>query len=465
MQEPSISRNSTLMSHCETPLPTRMRIVTPAIFCLSLLLCLHATEMRIGLSAPPENGGDSDDYERLGYNLVSGQGFGFCAADLPVRAGLAEPPVVSVCEPLCSAEEFELTAYRPPGFPILIAAVYQFSPLNFLAIRIINCIFCAMAVTLISVVVARQTTTMTGILSAVACSVDSRFREMAGTFLTENMAMLALCVMTISLSCLCRKFSFRNAVCSGLALSWLVVVRSFYVSWYPCLWLLIGYLAWRSVKSGSLSSGSAARIAVSFWVCSLVLTGPWWIRNCLVLDAWMPTGTQGGICFADGFSDSAMANFGSWTPTVANSVGAELRADASFHAKSQLEFEREHCRRCTKRALNWIYEHPELLPRLSWWKFSRLWEIGSPLHGILFATCGVGLWFGRKLPLFRIMCLLMLLNTLTVLATYHTYERFLTPFRPMLHAMSAYALVSLGAMLAGRLGLIKQGSKADSLVS
>ena len=207
-----------------------MRIIAAAIFCVSLMLCLHATETRIGLSAPPENGGDSDDYERLGYNLASGQGFGFCPADRPVQLGLAEPPPVSKCEPACSSGEFELTAYRPPGFPILIAAVYQFSPLNFLAIRVINCVFCAMAVTLISVAVARETSAATGIFAAAACSLDSRFREMAGTFLTENMATLALCGLAISFTCMFRKLSIRNAVLCGVCLSWLVVVRSFFVS-------------------------------------------------------------------------------------------------------------------------------------------------------------------------------------------------------------------------------------------
>lgn len=412
---------------------------------MSLLLCLHATETRIGLSAPPENGGDSDDYERLGYNLAAGQGFGFCPADLPVQMGLEEPPPVSKCEPACSAGEFELTAYRPPGFPVLIAAVYKFSPLNFLVIRVLNCVFCAIAVTLVSVAVARETSAATGIVAAAACSVDSRFREMAGTFLTENMATLALCGLAISLSCLSRKFRVRNAVLSGLALSWLVVVRSFYVAWYPFLWMLVGYWAWRSVTMGDRNWRAAGKVVLSFCVCSLILTGPWWVRNCVLLEALMPTGTQGGICLADGFSDSAMANHGSWTPHVANLIADELKADGSFRPKNRLEFEREHCRRGTARAFRWIFEHPELLPKLSWWKFSRLWEIGSVLHGLLFSLCAVGLWWGRRLPSFRVMCLLMVLNTLTVLATYHTYERFMTPFRPMLHTMGGYAVTVLAA--------------------
>jgi hypothetical protein len=40
----------------------------------------------------------------------------------------------------------------------------------------------------------------------------------------------------------------------------------------------------------------------------------------------------------------------------------------------------------------------------------------------------------------RILLLLFLLNSLTVMATYHTYERFLTPFRPLIHTMCAWGL-------------------------
>ena len=445
-------------------MPTRMRIIAAGIFCVSLILCLHATETRIGLSSPPENGGDSDDYERLGYNLASGQGFGFCPADRPVQLGLEEPPPVSKCEPACSSGEFELTAYRPPGFPVLIAAVYQFSPLNFLAIRVINCVFCAMAVTLISVAVARETSVATGIFAAAACSLDSRFREMAGTFLTENMATLALCGLAISFTCLFRKLSIRNAVLCGLCLSWLVVVRSFFVAWYPVLWILVGYLASRSVAAGTHDWRAAGKVVISFCLCSLVLTGPWWLRNCLLLEAMMPTGTQGGINLADGFSDSAMANKGSWTPHVANEIAEELKADASFRPKNQLEFEREHCRRGTARAFRWIFEHKALVPTLLWWKFSRLWEIGSVLHGILFSVCGLGLWFGRRLPIFRVMCLLMILNTMTVLATHHTYERFMTPFRPMLHTMGGYAVTVLAAACLTRFRPPQQGRTLDDAV-
>ena len=157
----------------------------------------------------------------------------------------------------------------------------------------------------------------------------------------------------------------------------------------------------------------------------------------------MPTGTQGGIGIADGFSDSAMENFGSWTSKTADRINNELRDDPKFAGLSEIELEKEHCRLGAAFASEWIKSHPQMLLQLTWWKFSRLWEFGSLQHAALFGLCAVGMWFSRATSLCRILVLLFVLNSLTVMATYHTYERFLTPFRPLIHAMCAWGLTAI----------------------
>lgn len=413
------------------------------IFAGTLIAILFVASGNFGLSSSPENGGDSDSYERLGYNLASGSGFGYCPADLPILAGKAEPLAVKKCEAGCNAQEFQLTAYRPPGFPFLIAAVYRFSPLNYLAVRILNCIACAAAVTLVSLWLVRRYSVKAAVLASVTCCIDPRFREFAGSFLTENLATLGLCSFALSLAVFVERKSFRNAAICGVSLSALVFIRSFYVAWYPAIWISVAWVLFRGVRRGNQSRGEAIRIGITFGICSLLLTGPWWVRNCVVLKSIMPTGTQGGIGIADGFSDSAVENRGSWTPTTADSIINELRADPNFAGLSEIEIEKEHCRRGAARASEWIKSHPQMLLPLTWWKFSRLWEFGSTQHAALFGLCAVGMWFSRTTPLCRVLLLLFVLNSLTVMATYHTYERFLTPFRPLIHAMCAAGLCGI----------------------
>ena len=417
------------------------------IFFSTWIVFLFVASRHFGLSAPPENGGDSDSYERLGYNLAAGLGYGYCPSDQPILEGKAEPTAVNTCEAGCDAGEFQLTAYRPPGFPFVIAAIYRLSPLNYFAVRVLNCGACAAAVTIMSLWLARRHSVTAAVLASVTCCIDPRFREFAGSFLTENLATLALCCFGLTFACFVENKTVRNAAMCGLSLSALVFVRSFYVAWYPILWIAIAALVFREVRRGTQTSASGLRVVISFGLCSLMLVGPWWVRNCIVLKAIMPTGTQGGIGIADGFSDSAMENFGSWTPQMALSILKELRADPKFAEASELEIEKEHCRRGAARASEWIESHPELLLQLTWWKFSRLWEFGSVLHTALFGLCVVGMWFSRATPLTRILLLLFVLNSLTVMATYHTYERFLTPFRPLIHVMCAWGTCQLLQML------------------
>ena len=410
------------------------------IFVVSLASFIQAASQRSHLNAPPVNGGDEDDYERLGYNLAAGLGFGYCPSDAPILAGQSEPSSGPVCEAGCESSEFTPTAYRPPGFPFLIAAVYSFSPLNYFVIRLINCIFCALAVSIVSVTFARHVSVISGVAVGTLCSLDPRFREFAGTFLTENMATLTFCLFAVTWTAFLRRPTLTAACLSGIAFSALVFTRSFFVAWYPVIWLIVAGRSMTGLTKGASPFLHRLRTAICFCCASVLLTGPWWIRNCLILDAMMPTGTQGGIGIADGFSDSAYTNYGSWTPTTAYQIADEMRQDPALQSISKIEFEKEHCRRGAQHASEWMRQHPDLLLRLSWWKLSRLWECGSVMHGTLFGICFLGMWFARRETMTHVLFLLLLLNSITVMATYHTYERFLTPFRPLIHGMVGYGL-------------------------
>jgi hypothetical protein len=415
----------------------RSLFVGGVAFVIALASFLQAASSRGILSASPVNGGDEDGYERLGYNLAAGLGFGYCPTDMPIVSGAAEPIPTFSCEAGCEPSEFQPTAYRPPGFPLMIAAVYRFSPLNYFAVRVINCVCFALAVALAAFFMSREFSWPAGMLTAALCSIDPRMREFAGSFLTENAATLLLTTLAIAMATLQRKPTVGPAIATGLALSGLVLIRSFYVAWYPFLWLAIAarfVLHYRKTQPGVRG---ALKPWTLFCLASLLLTGPWWIRNCMILDAFMPAGTQGGIGIADGFSDSAYENLGSWTSVTADRIAQEMRRKPEFASLTALEFEREHSRLAAASASTWFWQNLTRVPRLSWWKLSRLWEFGSLLHGVLFGAMCVGLFATRSHPFSRTLFFFLILNSLTVMATYHTYERFMTPFRPMIHSMVA----------------------------
>lgn len=417
-------------------------LLSGVLFSVALLSFLQAAASRGALSAPPDNGGDADSYERLGYNLAAGLGFGYCPDDDSILKGDSDPAKVERCVAGCSESEFEPTAYRPPGFPFLIAAVYLIRPLDYAAIRVMNAVFAALAVVIVSRYALRQFSFSVALIGGLLCSLDPRFRLFAGSFLTENPATLMFCLFVLQLTGFLNQRTCVKAFTAGLSLSALVFVRSFFVTWYPVLWGIISVLLMLDTRRSGLRLRSAAATFAVFAFASLLLTGPWWIRNCLVLQAVMPAGTQGGIGIADGFSDSAYAGFGSWSSATAGQIAEQIRADPATKHLKGIEFEKEHSRRGSAHAREWIRRNPEKLLQLSWWKLSRLWESESRAHWILFAVMFIGLASRWRNPLARVLALMLLLNSLTVVATYHTYERFLTPFRPLIHCFAACGLES-----------------------
>jgi hypothetical protein len=86
--------------------------------------------------------------------------------------------------------------------------------------------------------------------------------EFAGSFLTENLATLGLCGFALSFAAFVEhKTIFRAAVC-GLTLSALVTVRSFYVAWYPALWIGVAWVLWCSVRGGFQKRGEDISVLV-----------------------------------------------------------------------------------------------------------------------------------------------------------------------------------------------------------
>lgn len=228
------------------------------------------------------------------------------------------------------------------------------------------------------------------------CSLDPRLREFAGTFLTENPATLACSVFVVSLGNFLERKNPLAAVFCGGALTSLVFIRSFYVAWYPVIWILVAVVLFRSRLRGSNSQSSWIMTLAAFCLASLALTLPWWIRNCIVLESLMPTGTQGGIGIADGFSDSAWDAHGSWTSQTADQIAEQIRQNPATRNLKGIAFEREQSRQGAAAAGIWMREHPEKLLTLTWWKLTRLWEVGSRWHPFLFLATAIGLFVSRR---------------------------------------------------------------------
>ena len=133
-------------------------------------------------------------------------------------------------------------------------------------------------------VLARQYSIAAALVMGLTCSVDPRLREFAGTFLTENLATMACSSFAVSLAMFLERKDRLSAAFCGASLTTLVFIRSFYVAWYPVIWICVAIVMFRSRARGGENVRSWMLTLSVFCLTSLALTLPWWIRNCVVLD-------------------------------------------------------------------------------------------------------------------------------------------------------------------------------------
>ncbi|GIW96850.1 MAG: hypothetical protein KatS3mg111_0183 [Pirellulaceae bacterium] len=119
----------------------------------------------------------------------------------------------------------------------------------------------------------------------------------------------------------------------GALFGLLVLSRSVFAVWLPGVCALVGLAAagaWRQRLVASLSW-----LAGAITVCL-----PWWVRNCVVLGAFLPLGTQGPVAVLGGYNDAALRAGGEWRYEAELALRAELAADPSFQQASSVEREK-----------------------------------------------------------------------------------------------------------------------------
>jgi 4-amino-4-deoxy-L-arabinose transferase-like glycosyltransferase len=204
--------------------------------------------------------GDPADYERWAVSLATGHGF----------------PTTSIASPGTPS------AFRPPGYPLLLAAVYAPLGVHPLAGREIGALLGVLTVGLIAALGRRLGGERIGLWAGVIAAVFPPLVATSGTLLSEALFLpleLALALVLLELG---RRPSLRWPVAAGVLCALAVLTRAVALPWV----IVAMVAAWRS--------GARWR-----WVCALaaayvVLMVPWSVRNADVLHAFVPVTTEGG---------------------------------------------------------------------------------------------------------------------------------------------------------------------------
>ena len=426
---------------------------------------------------PPKPIGDGPDYECIGYSLSIGQGYAFTWDDHqwqhPYR-------LVNQGKDYVHLHREALTGYttsRPPFFPWLISIVYRVIPRNemaFTTIRLISAVSIglagAMGVWIATTITVRifplngLPVFISGTSSMGLALLDRTIRTYATDFLSEPLAMLAttlFCVFAVGFSN-SRRPELR-ALWMGLIFGWMILIRSMFVFWLPGIAILVLLASYISANSKSdipqeVKPSSSFRrsvgIAGLFLVSVFLVISPWCYRNVVMLNRFMPLGTQGVSALLGGYCEESIQLAGNWSPEPELRLRAMVEQSADWKDLSSLEKETRIADAASLALREWIFAHKSDLPQLAlmrlkshWGPFtgtSLLWRIGM-LCGVI-ALClfrrAEGWWL-IGMPI---------VSSVVVMCLYETGGRFLVPLYGLLYGIAG---IGVGACVGVGVGIAR----------
>ena len=411
--------------------PALRRVVYAAIFLASFASYL-STAMKDGaLHAPPE-AGDGHDFDALAFNIWRHWRFGFDWSDPEWRRPYER--VRGYDSLLERRSDYYPTTYRPPGAPALMALVYAVTDRSFAAWRVVHCAIMAGAVTAAAAVSAEIAGMAAALVTMALALTLPLLRLYAHEFRTDVLAAFLVTVLAW--------MWIRNgktgwtpvrSVASGLVLGALVATRSIFLLWIPLTMLApgadrsSGKQAWR---------GRAISVAVA-----LLVIGPWWVRNCVVLDAFMPFGTQGSLNLPAGFGPRALRFKGLWMSNHGDGV-AEIEALKLDVVASEVRLAQYR----SALAGRWIRENPLDAMRLMGlhvWQEVKARRLPYPTGAWLLPVAVVAAVYLRRSAGVGVIVLMVAANMLGIALTWSARGQFMMPVQPMLAALAGALAVAV----------------------
>jgi hypothetical protein len=262
------------------------------------------------------------------------------------------------------------------------------------------------------------------------------------SMMTETLAILLLALFVWNLSRLAAAPRMRAAIACGIFMGLMVLARNFFVLWLPLVTILA---AWLVMRAG-VPRSRALKLAGTLLAVAIALQVPWWIRNCRVLGAFMPLGTEGGVSLYAGYSDGALRHQHWWNATrmemrtaFINEIGHPCPEDDVALARCE-----------AKGTLLWIAHHPRQVPGLVWKRVAT--TLDSAYEAGRYATVFVAalaapfvVWRRRAfidVPTAIVFAAMIAFDLLTISMTWAAGWRFLVPVEPMIAAAAALALVA-----------------------
>ena len=426
------------------------------------VVCIASVVLDPRFTSLPKPTSDGPVYEQMAYQLSLGRGFWIDWHDPQWRQPYEQSSErddfrVYLDAP---AQSMPMTG-RPPIFPALIAIVYRFvdrGPTAFAFVRVFSALCLALGC---AIAVANAATVMVelemcgrkfspwsvglGCASAILLAASNRtLLSYASDFLTEPLALLLTQLLVAALLAIVHSrdttvpqpLAWWLVVAMGVVIAGMILSRSLFVLWLPGLWWLLVVLR----------TSHRLRDATWIMVVALLCISPWWIRNCLVLDRFMPLGTQGPITLLGGYCDEALTGGGDWQHAPEQRLRQVMRENEAFIAlPTDVARELMLADESKRLVRAWVADHWTELPRLFVARVVTHWNpyTGKSLVWRLLILAGAVCLVVKRRPEAWVLVGLPVMNTVLVALLYTTGGRFLVPLYGMLFTLSAIGVASL----------------------
>lgn len=287
-----------------------------------------------GLDAPLQY--DEVSYQLLAESLLAGRGFGFDGVP---------------------------TAFRPPGYPVFLAAIYGTTGSSPGLVRLLQAALGPVLIALTFLVSMRAfRSPRAAVLAALIVAVHPVLIYLSARLLSETL-MLVLAMAAVSMM-MQRPRGFRpwELGLFSLLLGALVLVRPalLLLALFACLWFVA---ALPDKRRGVQHAGIVLLVLFMF-------VGAWTVRNHLRFGEFIPLATEGGVTFWGG--NHPMATGGVVEPSPETWQWPD--PPVGLRGWPQLT-ERQSESRFYSAAFAWIREHPDDFMRLLPKKVARAWTL------------------------------------------------------------------------------------------
>lgn len=402
-------------------------------------------------SDPPGSMGDDVYFENIGWNLANERGFYHDFRDEAWRDPFERRRDAPRFQWVLYLQHQGPTTSRAPGYPMFIAGVYSLFDRDFQAVRIVQTVLLVAAAAWLGTIIFRDWGWVAAGLFGLFLGGDYFVWRTCGQLMSEAVGTAGLMLLVIAA---------REVMRAGAdswqkwAFSWLAIGALFgvvaLVRANLNAWLLLfcagatGWLVWRRLRRRPVARWSAACSA--FLIGAIVVSAPWWIRNCRVTDGFAPFGTSGSFGLVGGYCDQAYRDFGNWSLERSLECQQQAIQQPGFDKKTLAQQEYAMGKLSVQLARQWAVENWQRLPTLMAMKaISHLGFYRRPaglmvINALLLFGFAFGVWADRD-GLGRWMALALALSLVTTMLTWPHYGRYSLPLRPLIHAGAAIGTV------------------------